>query len=173
MRHTFRFLIAILIAAFTFNTPALAQLPGDNSHIQLKHILAPVQSKPGSFTSKLRPLTPILTVPKAEDVAFVCQRAPRAAEAILYYFSKYPAPVDKKRKVDIDALKKQAPKIAAFVNRAFGKNIISEVYVIEGGKSMGSGVMARLPFAQTQGCGRVMEEYEKRMQQLLGGGEKK
>ena len=173
MRHTFRFLIAVLIMAFSLTAPAIAQLPGDNSHIQLKHILAPVQSKPGSFTTQIRPLTPILTVPKAKDVAFVCQRAPRAAEAILYYFSKNPAPVDRKRKVDIDALKKQAPKIAAYVNRAFGKNIISEVFVIEGGKSMGKGVMSRLPFAQTQGCGRVMEEYEERMQELLGGGEKK
>ena len=173
MRHTFRFLIAVLIAAFSLTAPAMAQLPGDNSHIQLKHILASVQSKPGSFTTQIRPLTPILTVPKAKDVAFVCQRAPRAAEAILYYFSKNPAPVDKKRRVDVDALKKQAPIIAAYVNKAFGKNIISEVFIIEGGKSMGSGMMARLPFAQTQGCGRVMEEYEKRMQDLLGGGEKK
>jgi len=28
--------------------------------------------------------------------------------------------------------------------------------------------MSRLPFAQTQGCGRVMEEYQKRMDELLG-----
>jgi len=173
MRHTVRLLIVSLVAVFAMSMPTFAQLPGDNSHIQLKHVMASVQSKPGGFTTQIRPLTPILTVPKAEDVAFVCQRAPRAAEAILYYFSKHPAPVDKRRRVDIDALKKQAPQIAAYVNKAFGKNIISEVYVIEGGKSMGTGMMARLPFAQTQGCGRVMEEYEKRMKELLGGGEKK
>ncbi|HEY9079020.1 hypothetical protein [Magnetovibrio sp.] len=173
MRYTIRLLLVSLIAVWTASAPAMAQLPGDNSHIQLKHVMAAVQSKPGSFTTQIRPLTPILTVPKAEDVAFVCQRAPRAAEAILYYFSKHPAPVDRTRHVDIDALKPQAPAIAAYVNKAFGKNIISEVYVIEGGKTMGSGVMSRLPFAQTQGCGRVMEEYEKRMQELLGGGEKK
>jgi len=83
-RYAAHLLIAVLIVAFSNTAPAMAQWPGDNSHIQLKHILASVQSKPGSFTTQIRPLTPILTVPKAEDVAFVCQRAPRAAEAILY-----------------------------------------------------------------------------------------
>ena len=165
-------LIVAVFAVFAAVPMAHAQLPGDNSHLQLKHIMAPVQTKPGSFTTQIRPLTPILTVPKADDVAFVCQRAPRAAEAVLYYFTKNPAPVDKRRRVDIDALKDQAPKIAAYVNRAFGKNVVSEVYVVEGGKSMGRGVMARLPFAQTHGCGRVMEEYEKRMKELLGEGDK-
>lgn len=163
-----------LIAAFALTialalaTPAVAQLPGDDSHIQLKHILAPALTKPGGFTTQLRPLTPIMTVPKAEHVPLVCQRAPRAAEAVLYYFQKNPAPVDKKRRVDIDALKKKAKTIAAYVNRALGDKMVSEVYVVEGGKALGRGVMARLPFAQTQGCGRVLEQYEKRMEELLG-----
>jgi len=168
-----RVFIASLFSALAIVGPAQAEYMGGNSHIQLKHVMVSVQTKPGSFTTQIRPLTPILTVPNAEDTATVCQLAPRAAEAVLYYFSKYPAPVDKRRKIDIEALKKQATKIAAYVNRALGKNMVSEVFVIEGGKSMGSGVMSRLPFAQTQGCGRVMEEYEQRMQQLLGGDKKK
>lgn len=161
-----------LFASLSLSAPAQATILGDDSHIQLKHIMASVQSKPGGYTTKIRPLTPIMTVPKAGDVSFVCQRAPRAAEAILYYFSKYPAPVDKKRKVDMKAMKKQIGKIASYVNKALGKKVVSEVYVIEGGKSMGRGVMARLPFAQTQGCGRVMDEYEQRMNDLLGGKKK-
>lgn len=172
MRHMLAVLIVSFFSVLTALSPAKAVSLGDNSHIQLKHVMASVQSKPGGFTSQIRPLTPILTVPKAEDVAFVCQRAPRASEAILYYFSKNPAPVDKKRKLDMKALKKQAKTIAAYVNEALGKAVISEVHMIEGGKSMGSGVMGRLPFAQTQGCGRVMEEYQQRMDQLLGGGQK-
>jgi len=166
-------LLSALLSVLAVSSPAQAEYMGGNSHIQLKHVMASVQTKPGSFTTQIRPLTPILTVPKAEDTAVVCQRAPRAAEAILYYFSKHPAPVDKHRKVDTVALKKQSPLIAAYVNKAFGKEMVSEVFIIEGGKSMGSGVMSRLPFAQTQGCGRVMEEYEQRMQQLLGGDKKK
>ena len=173
MRPLVAFLVASVFTMLSVSTPAHAVSLGDDSHIQLKHIMATVQSKPGSFTTQLRPLTPILTVPKAEDVAFVCQRAPRASEAILYYFTKKPAPVDRKRRVDMDALKKQIHHIAAYVNKALGRKVVSEVYVVEGGKSMGRGVMARLPFAQTQGCGRVMEEYEQRMQQLLGEDGKK
>lgn len=166
---TFFAFVFMLLAVFQ---PAQAASLGDDSHLQLKHVMASVQSKPGGYTTQIRPLTPILTVPKAEDTAFVCQRAPRAAEAVLNYFMKNPAPVDKHRNLDIDALKKQAKDIAAYVNKAFGRDVVSEVYIIEGGKTMGSGVMSRLPFAQTQGCGRVMEEYETRMNQLLGGEKK-
>jgi len=163
--------VTVVVAVGLVGT-ATAQRLGDNSHIQLKHIFAAVQSKPGSFITRLRPLTPILTVPKAGDVALVCQRAPRAAEAILAYFSKNPAPLNRRRQVDTEALKKQSAKIAAYVNRAYGKNLVSEVFVVEGGKSLGRGVMSRLPFAQTQGCGRVLEEYDQRIQELLGGGKK-
>jgi len=172
MRFYFTALITTALLFLIPALPAQAVNLGDNSHIQLRHVMASVQSKPGSYMTQIRPLTPILTVPKAEDVADVCQRAPRVAEAVLHYFSRNPAPVDKRRRVDIDALKSQAKKIAVYVNKALGKNMVSEVYVIEGGKSMSRGVMSRLPFAQTQGCGRVLEEYEKRMQELLGGEKK-
>ncbi len=162
----------VLSAGVLISAPAGASLLGDNAHIQLKHIMATVQSKPGSLTNQIRPLTPILTVPDGDNVAFVCQRAPRVSEAILYYFSKFPAPVDRKRRVDLDSLKKQKGKIAGYVNKALGKAVVSEVYVVEGGKAMGRGVMSRLPFAQTQGCGRVLDEYEQRMKQLLGDDKK-
>ena len=168
--------LIVSFLAFTFvfaANPAKASLLGDDSHIQLKHIMAQVKGKKGALTNPIRPLTPVLTVPNGEHVAFVCQRAPRASEAILYYFSKYPAPLDKKRRVDVEALKEQKGKIAGFVNKALGRAVVSEVYVVEGGKAMGRGVMSRLPFAQTHGCGRVLEEYEQRMQQLLGGEKKK
>lgn len=168
MRYLFPVFAAFLLVLTSVPQSAQAALLGDNSHIQLKHIMASVQSKPGALTTQIRPLTPILTVPDGDNVAFVCQRAPRASEAILYYFTKYPAPLDRTGHVDVDALKVHKGKIAAFVNHALGKDVVSEVYVIEGGKSMGSGVMARLPFAQTQGCGRVLEEYEQRMKELLG-----
>ena len=161
-----------IFAALVSGAPAKASLLGDDSHIQLKHIMAQVQGKKGAITNPIRPLTPILTVPNGDHVAFVCQRAPRASEAILYYFSKYPAPLDSKRRVDVEALKAQKDKIAGFVNKALGRPVVSEVYVVEGGKAMGRGVMSRLPFAQTHGCGRVLEEYEQRMQKLLGGEKK-
>ena len=158
----------------TLGTEARAEYLGDNSHVQLRHIMAAVQSKPGSFLTGVRPMTPVMTVPKADDVAFVCQRAPRAAEAILYYFQKNPAPVQKNRRIDIDAVNANHAKIAAYVNRALGRNAVSEVYLVEGGgDNMATGASARLPFAQIQGCSRVLQEYEQRMKQLLEGDEKK
>ncbi|MBF0247722.1 MAG: hypothetical protein HQL36_06575 [Alphaproteobacteria bacterium] len=171
MPKTIALIAAFLMTALVWGGDARAQLPGDDSHIQLKHIMAPSLVKPGSPATRIRPLTPIMTVPKAEDVPFVCQRAPRAAEAILNYFYKNPAPVTKKGELDVKTLDDNHRLVAAHVNRAFGKPIVSEVYFIEGGKSFGSGMMGRLPFAQSQGCGRVMEEYEKRLKEALGEGE--
>jgi len=151
-----------------------ADFLGDNSHVQLRHIMASVQSKPGALIPDVRPMTPVMTVPKAGDVATVCQLAPRASEAILHYFQKNPAPLAKNRRIDIDAVNAKHAEIAQYVNRALGKNMVSEVYLVEGGgDSMATGTAARLPFAQIQGCSRVLEEYEQRMKQLLEGEEKK
>jgi hypothetical protein len=56
------------------------------------------------------------------------------------------------------------------VNSALGSNLVSEVYLVEGGGDhMAKGTAARLPFASIQGCSRVLEEYEKRMKQVLDG----
>lgn len=160
--------LALLVAAL----PARAEFLGDNSHVQLRHIMVPVQNKPGGFLTQMRPMTPVMTVPKAGDVAFVCQRAPRASEAILYYFQKNPAPVLRNRHVDVDTVNKAHATIAAYVNRALGKAVVSEVFLVEGGgEKMATGAASRLPFASIQGCSRVLEEYEQRMKKLLEGEE--
>lgn len=166
-------LIAIMFVALTVfgmpDSPARASYLGGNSHVQLKAIMAPVLKKAGSYMTEIRPMTPVMTVPKADDVAFVCQRAPRAAEAILYYFQKNPAPVLSNRRVDTKKLDKDFAKIAAYVNRALGRVVVSEVYVVEGGgKKMSSGTSSRLPFASIQGCSRVLDEYNQRMKDVLG-----
>lgn len=153
---------------------ARANFLGGNSHVQLRHIMGNVQSKPGSFLTTVRPMTPVMTVPKADDVSFVCQRAPRAAEAILAYFQRNPAPVLRNKHIDIDAVNANHAKIAAYVNRALGVNAVSEVFMVEGGgDKMATGTSSRLPFAQIQGCSRVLEEYEQRMKDLLEGDKKK
>ena len=162
--------VVCLLALTVSTVGARAEFLGDNSHIQLRHIMVAVQSKPGSFLTQMRPMTPVMTVPKADDVAFVCQRAPRASEAILYYFQKNPAPVLTNRHVDVDAVNAQHATIAAYVNRALGREAVSEVYMVEGaGEKMATGTAARLPFAQIQGCSRLMKEYEERMKKLLEG----
>lgn len=167
-------LIAIFVSVFAVVAVtaggARAEFLGDNSHVQLRHIMVAVQSKPGSFLTDMRPMTPVMTVPRADDVAFVCQRAPRASEAILYYFQKNPAPVLRNRHVDVETVNKKHAEIAAYVNRALGREAVSEVYMVEGaGEKMATGAAARLPFAQIQGCSRLLKEYEERMKKLLEG----
>lgn len=167
-------LLAFSVMVASERAEAAGEFLGDNSHVQLRHIMANVQSKPGALIADVRPMTPVMTVPKAGDVAFVCQRAPRAAEAILLYFQKNPAPIAANRRVDIDKVNAQHAKIAEYVNSALGRFVVSEVYLVEGGgDSMATGTSARLPFASIQGCSRVLEEYEQRMKQLLEGEAKK
>lgn len=135
--------------------------------LQLKHILAPAQTSPGAFTTSMRPMTPILIVPRDFNTPLVCQRAPRVAEALLQYFLQRPAPVNRRYEIDNEALEKQKLEMAGHVNRAIGIKAVSAVYIFEGGRSMSKGVAARLPFAHATGCGPVLEEYEKRVQKIL------
>ncbi|HEY9164127.1 MAG TPA: hypothetical protein VIN57_05920 [Magnetovibrio sp.] len=169
----FTALLALSLISVFDRAEAAGEFLGDNSHVQLRHIMANVQSKPGALIADVRPMTPVMTVPKAGDVAFVCQRAPRASEAILLYFQKNPAPIASNRRVDIDAVNAGHAKIAEYVNQALGRYVVSEVYLVEGGgANMAKGAAARLPFASIQGCSRVLEEYEQRMKQLLEGAPK-
>ncbi len=148
---------------------AHGEVLGGNSHVQLNPIMTPTRPLPGSFLGQSYPLTPVMTVPKAEDVAFVCRRAPRVAEAILRYFQQYPVSLTPQHRLDLKAINKNNVKIAAYVNRALGQNAVSKVYLTDVvAKSMARGTMERLPFAKIQGCSRVLKEYEERMKKLEG-----
>jgi len=174
MKHLLAVSFFAFLALSSLLVEAAGEFLGDNSHVQLRHIMASVQSKPGALIPDVRPMTPVMTVRKAGDVAFVCQRAPRAAEAILQYFQRNPAPIGRDRRIDIDAVNAKHVEIAAYVNRALGRPTVSEVYLVEGGGAkMATGAAARLPFSSIQGCSRVLEEYEQRMKQLLEGEQKK
>jgi|GEM_PF-3254185 len=135
--------------------------------LQLAPLIAPAQSRPGSFTTAMHAMTPILVVPMAKNSPLVCQRAPRVSEALLRYFMKNPAPVDKTRHLDVDSLTKQSVAMAAFVNTSIGMNAVSNVYVIEGNKALTTGVAARLPFSTATACGSVLDAYEKQVQEIL------
>jgi len=161
-----------LVGSLATQANAAGEYLGGNSHVQLNHIMASVQ-KPGSILPGIVPLVPTLTVPKAGDVAFVCQRAPRAAEALLQYFQDNPAPLNRRRHVDTDALDKNRKLVAAYVNRALGRAAVSEVFVSESGPKMAKGTAARMPFAKIQGCSRVLAEFEARMKKLLESEKKK
>lgn len=159
-------LMLIPVSGFAQDTATEDSPPGPKT-LQLKHILAPALTRPGGYTTALRPMTPILVVPQDFHAPLVCQRAPRITEALLNYFLKKPAPITEKYQLDDKALEEQKAAMAAHVNRAIGTNAVSAVYVLEGGKSMSKGVAARLPFAHATSCGPVLEEYEKRVMEIL------
>ena len=148
-------------------SPIDAPDPNAPQTLQLSHIIAPALTRPGSYTTSMRAMTPILVVPHEYNTPLVCQRAPRITEALLRYFLQSAAPVDKKHHIDSDALAKQSAVMAAFVNKAIGLDVVSDVYIIEGGKAMSTGVAARLPFANATGCGAVLEHYEQQVQEML------
>lgn len=135
--------------------------------LQLAPLIAPAQSRPGAFTTSMHAMTPILVVPLATNSPMVCERAPRITEALLRYFLRNPAPVDKTRHLDVNGLAQQSAAMATFVNQSIGIDAVSQVYVIEGGKAMATGVAARLPFTNATACGSVLSEYEKQVQDLL------
>lgn len=165
--------ITFALLLFVCSTPiAMAEdvppPPETDIVLQISHILAPAQSRPGSWTTAVRPMTPILVVPKDYNVPLVCQRVPRVIEALLNYFLKEPAPVDRRLHLDSSALELKKTIMAAHVNRAIGINAVSEVYIFEGGKALSVGVASRLPGGKAStACGPVLEEYEKKIKALI------
>lgn len=159
----------ILLSALIALSPSLARAQGKPvdtggaKTLQLKFFPAPVQSKPGAITSTLRIVTPILIIPDPDNAPLVCNRMPRVIEGLLGYFSQHPAPVDRRLHLDTDALDAQKKIMAAHVNRALGANVVSAVYIIEGGRAMSSGTAARFPGATSNACGAIMEENEKKI----------
>jgi len=165
---TFALLLLVCCTSIAMAEDTPPPPPETDTVLQVSHILAPAQSRPGSWTTAVRPMTPILVVPKGYNVPLVCQRVPRVIEALLNYFLKEPAPVDRKLRLDSTALELKKTVMAAHVNRAIGINAVSEVYIFEGGKALSSGVAARLPGGKAStACGPVLEEYEKKIKALL------
>ena len=154
---------AVFFVALIALTPPPALAQDEAKTLQLKFFLAPVQTKPGAFTSTLRIVTPILIIPNPDNAPLVCNRMPRVIEGLLAYFSQHPAPVNRRLHLDIEALDAQSKVMAAHANRALGANVVSAVYIIEGGKSMSSGTAARFPGATSNACGTIIEENEKKI----------
>lgn len=159
-----RFVFAAAVVFALAPRAAMAQLPGENNHIQMKFIMAPVKDYKGRSRAPM-PVTPVMTVPRADDAAVVCQSAPRINDAIIGVFFSHPLILQRDGHL---RLENAGPALVGPINRALGKAMVSEVYLIQGGKKLGKGVMASLPFATTQGCGRVLDEYEARMKKLKG-----
>ncbi len=168
-RIFFTLTFAFIVGSSAFFTPlgASAQLPGEDSHIQLKFVMLPAKNSRGLIES--RAVTSIYTVKYAKDVPTFCQKAVRARETLIAFFNKYPLTIGRDRHLELEGAGK---KLVPHINRSMGKVMVTEVILLEGSKRLARGAMSRLPFAHSQGCGRVLEEYEKRMKELLNARDK-
>ncbi|MDH5489533.1 MAG: hypothetical protein OEX17_06330 [Rhodospirillaceae bacterium] len=166
--RTLKFIFVIsLIVGMYFPGAANAQLPGENSHIQLQFVMVPAK-RPNGMTES-RAVTTVYTVKYAEDVPTFCQKAVHVRETLIAFLNKYPLQIGPNRQLVFDGV---GPKLVPHINRTLGKVMVTEAVLLEGGKRIAKGAMSRLPFAHTQGCGRVLEEYEQRMNELLNNKEK-
>jgi len=159
--------MAALINSALFVGAANAQLPGEDSHIQLQFVMVPVKTANGMMES--RAVTSIYTVKYAEDVPTFCQKAVHIRETLLAYLHKYPLKIGPNYQLELDGV---GAKIVPHINHTLGKVMVTEAILLEGGKRIAKGSMSRLPFAHSQGCGRVLEEYEQRMNELLNNKQK-
>ncbi len=155
-------LAAALFGAIGFAKQAAAQLPGNNSHIEVSFVMVLAKNAKGEVET--RPITSVYTVRLAEDVQRFCQRAPKIREILLAYLTKYPPEIGHNNRLKLEGL---GQKVVPYVNRMFGVVVVTDAVLLEGGRKLTKGTATGLPFAQIQGCGRVQEEYEQRMNQLL------
>lgn len=132
------------------NIEDLITLP---SHVQLLPINAPIDYPSPNST----PVTIYLKVANPENVGAVCKNAPRIADAIMQELFAKPIPV-KDRRVVLDGLPE---RLLRPVNAALGKRMVSQVEILFGAQSMGSGVVSNLPFGSAGGCTGVKDMIDR------------
>lgn len=132
------------------NIEDLITLP---SHVQLLPINAPIDYPSPNST----PITIYLKAADPEQVGTVCKNAPRIADAIMQELFARPIPV-KDRRVVLDGLPERLLKP---VNAALGKRMVTQVEILFGAQSMGSGVISNLPFGSAGGCTGVKDMLDR------------
>ena len=162
MRRSWAAVVAVLSLAVTGaaaasevkpkkpNIEDLITLP---SHVQLLPMNAPIDYPSPNST----PITIYLKVANPEQVGAVCKNAPRIADAIMQELFAKPIPV-KDRRVVLDGLPERLLKP---VNKALGKRMVSQIEILFGAQSMGSGVVSNLPFGSAGGCTGVKDMLDR------------
>lgn len=156
------FVALVLFTGFGFTQHAAAQPMPNNSYIQVSFIMVLVKNAKGEVET--RPITSIYTVRLGKDVQRFCQRAPKIREILLAYLTKYPPEIGRNSRLKLEGL---GMKVVPYVNRMFGVVVVTDAVLLEGARKLTKGSATGLPFAQIQGCGLVLKEYETRMNELL------
>ncbi|MEO5336983.1 MAG: hypothetical protein H7841_08825 [Magnetospirillum sp. WYHS-4] len=117
-------------------------------HLQLASLMAPVESADGLRKSMVT-VTLVIKTLTSDDVPKICSLTPRVNDAALTELHRRPIRLRPDREMDVD---EAGPRLKAPINRALGKAMADEVFIVPGAKKMGSGSMSRLPFASVFGC---------------------
>jgi len=122
-------------------------------HVQLKSFMAPAYMV-GKRRMHQRPITVVMEIPSYNRVHDICRQAPRIQAKLTETLYAYPVPIGKDKTIDDDSLRKNlAPRLVRAANRAIqSKNAITDIFVIDGAKSLGGGTISRLPFSSVLGC---------------------
>lgn len=162
MRRSWAAVVAVLSLAVTGATaasedaskkPSLEEMFTLPSHVQLLPINAPIDYPSPNST----PITIYLKVSNPEQVGAVCKNAPRIADAIMQELFAKPIPV-KDRRVVLDGLPERLLKP---VNKSLGKRMVSQIEILFGAQSMGSGAISKLPFGSAGGCTGVKDMLDR------------
>jgi hypothetical protein len=141
-------------------------------HIQLSSVMAPVQA--GRSTASV-PITVVLKTVDEQAVSVLCGLTPRINDAVLAELYRKPIAMKADREMDLE---EAGRRLKDPINRAVGKVLVDQSFIVSGTKKMGSGSLSRLPFASVFGCRELKldggkEEKEKKEEKDGKGGEKK
>lgn len=131
-------------------------------HVQMKSFMAPAYIV-GKRGTHQRPLTVVMEVPDYNKVHGLCRQSARIQAKLIEVLFSYPIPTIKGREIDMDLAEKELiPRLVWSVNRAVrDKKAISNIFLIDGTKSLGGGMKSRLPFSSVLGCKELREEPKK------------
>lgn len=149
--------------------PDIREMIEPPSHVQLLPLSAPLRNKNPGTT----PVTVYLGAVNKYDVGEICRRAPVVNDAILRELYADPIPV-RNRMLVLDGI---GTRLVAPINRALGRTLVKEVFIVAGAQSMGGGVVSKLPFGSSSGCTGIkdiMDRIEgKDVKKQSGKGKKK
>lgn len=149
-----------------------SRVPGQNeAYIQLRSVLAWVKRSAHSSATARVPVTIILTLKSFEDVPRVCKLSPRLNDALVLSWSREPLTLGylfrperiSEKIYQLDKTPWQHAvdsRLLKAINAVVEGEPVSEILVIMGARTLGGGVMSRLPFSSVLGCAEVEEELD-------------
>lgn len=149
-----------------------SRIPGQNeAYIQLRSVMAWVRRSPHNLATARVPVTIILTLKSYKDVPRVCKLSPRLNDALVVSWSQHPLTLGylfrpervSEKLFRIDKTPEQNAvdsRLVTAINDVVEGQPVSEILVIMGARSLGGGVMSRLPFSSVLGCVEVVKEID-------------